>query len=164
MLTWPCKVFRRSSRFLGFASTTGTKTGPCPIGRPVVSSKNCNRSVPASAGISSIFCCSLALSAASVRCLLLGGGITVAISENNSLRAEHEVQLLVMCRNSRGFEARRKLGKLNFLIFSALWSVHTRLSTFSPPLPSCNHPQHRLVENHSDGHSENLINILISSY
>lgn len=77
--TWPCRVFKSSSRFLGLASATGTSTGPWPIGRPVVSSKNCSRRLPASAGISSISCCSRALFDASVLCLLLGGGTTVAM-------------------------------------------------------------------------------------
>jgi hypothetical protein len=75
--TWPCRVFKSSSRFLGLASATGTSTGPSPIGRAVVSSKNCSRRLPASAGISSISCCSRALFDASVLCLLLGGGTTV---------------------------------------------------------------------------------------
>lgn len=79
MPTCPSRAFNKSSRFFGVASATGTRTGPCPIACPVVSSKNCIRRLPASLGTSSISCCALALSAASVRCLLLGGGRTVAI-------------------------------------------------------------------------------------
>lgn len=79
VLTCPCNVFKRSSKFLGVASATGTKTGPSPMGNPVVSSKNCSLRLPASLGTCSISCCSLDLSAASVRCLLLGGGSTVVM-------------------------------------------------------------------------------------
>ena len=87
-------MFNRSSKFFGFASATGTSIGPDPIGKPVESSKNCSRRVPASFGISSILCCSLALSAASVSCLLLGGGKTVAMISDDQGSGKNVLKLL----------------------------------------------------------------------
>lgn len=76
--TLPCNVFKRVSKFLTFASATGTDTAG-PVADPVAWSKNCTRTLPRSAGMLSISCCCRAFSLASVLWRLVGGGRRVAI-------------------------------------------------------------------------------------